>query len=373
MAGVLSGTSADGIDVALCQFQGQAPPRLGAFATLPFAAGIAQRVRAVLDGQPIALGNLARLDQDLGRAFGQAARRVAQEAGLPMDLVGSHGQTLWHFDGQGSPASLQVGEGNQVAAAAGVPCVCDFRQADLAAGGGGAPLALHADVRLFGHLERPLAVLNLGGMANLSILPADGALEKAWQAFDTGPAGALLDGLARELLQEPMDRDGACAQGGVAQPDWVRAWLRHPFFEQKPPKSTGRDSFGEDFLRHCLGQVPPGARAADVLASGVQVVAKSVAQALERFVSPVPSRLLVAGGGVHNRALMGALATETGLLVHSSADFGVDPDAREGLLFACLAVDFLRALCPDWPGVTGAKLPPIFGKWCFAPGAPKAP
>ncbi|HRV82051.1 MAG TPA: anhydro-N-acetylmuramic acid kinase [Planctomycetota bacterium] len=367
VAGVLSGTSADGIDVALARFAGSGGPECHAFRTVEFPAEWAQPLRRVLQGEAIELGPLVRLHQGLGRAFGAAARDLAQAANLPLDLVGSHGQTVWHFDGVGPPATFQVGEGNQVAAEAGVPCVHDFRTADVAAGGHGAPLAIHADLRLFGHLERPLGILNLGGMGNLSILP--GAEAGAPMSFDTGPAGALLDGLARALWQAPMDRDGRWALAGTVNEAWVRGLLDHPFFAEPPPRSTGRDTFGAAFVDRFLAQVGPSARPEDLMASAVEAVARSVAQALEAFVQPRPKRLLVAGGGVHNPALMARLARTTGLEVVSSAAFGVDPDAREALLFACLAVDFVRGRTARWPEVTGAASFPIFGKACFPPAA----
>ena len=373
VAGVLSGTSADGIDVALVRFvEGALGHEMQAFETLEFPGDLKGRVDGVLAGESLDLGALSRLDRDLGLAFGGAAREVADGGGHHLDLVGSHGQTLWHYDGVGEPATLQVGDGNHVATAAGVPCVSDFRQADVAVGGGGAPLSLHGDLRIFGQMAKPLAILNLGGIANLSILPGE---DKEPLAFDTGPAGALLDGLARRVLNAPMDRDGAAARGGKARPEWVEAWMEHPFFGQAPPKSTGRDTFGSAYLDHCLRVAGPGATPEDLLASGVCVVARGVAQALERFVPVAPTQLWVAGGGVHNQALMRALAQETGCNTASSAMCGVRPDAREGLLFAFLALDFLLGQSPKWPQVTGARAFPILGKWSYPPrgGRPAGP
>ncbi|MEZ6003254.1 MAG: anhydro-N-acetylmuramic acid kinase [Planctomycetota bacterium] len=364
VAGVLSGTSADGIDVALARFCGSEPhaPETLAFATLPFETGLATRLRAVLDGQAVDLAGIGRLHLELGHAFGAAARALAQRNGVGLDLVASHGQTVWHFDGVGDPGSLQLGDGNQVAEAAGAPCVCDFRAADVAAGGHGAPLSIHGDERLFGHLPRPAAVLNLGGMGNLSILPAPGERPLS---FDTGPAGALLDGLARRLLHEPMDRDGRVAASGRARGEWVDGLLQHPFFQEEPPRSTGRDTFGETWVGEFLAQVGPEAPPANVLATAVEAVARTVSSALERFVPRRPAGLVVAGGGVHNGALMGALAHATGLPVHSSAAFGVDPDAREALMFACLGLDFCLGRRPDHPAATGARRRPLLGKACM--------
>ncbi|MBK7641481.1 MAG: anhydro-N-acetylmuramic acid kinase [Planctomycetes bacterium] len=336
VAGVLSGTSADGIDVALCRMRTRGGvlerPELCAFQTFAFPADQARALRAVLDGEVCLLRESALLSRDLGRSFGAAARALAEREGLALDLVGSHGQTVYHHDGreESGPASLQLGEGDHVAEAAGCACVSDFRQRDLAAGGEGAPLSALADGLVFAHLARPLALLNLGGMGNLTLLEEDGGV----LAFDTGPAGSLLDGLARALLGRDFDPSGETAARGVADPQRVRRWLEHPFFERPPPRSTGRDTFGAEWVRACLAE---GGRAEDLLATAVEFVATTVAQGLERFARSRPRELVVAGGGVHHLPLLGRIGALSGLPVASSAERGVDPDAREGLVFAVLA------------------------------------
>ncbi len=308
------------------------------------------------------LAGVGRLHGDLGHAFGKAADQVAKAHGVGLDWVGSHGQTLWHFDGDGEPGTLQLGDGARVAAACGAPVVSDFRAAHVAVGGHGAPLAILADERIFAGGPRPRIILNLGGMANLSWL---GRGQSPGTAFDTGPAGSLLDGLARTLLKEPMDRDGRVAAGGQARNEWVVHLLEHPFFDQKPPKSTGRDTFGQEFVSGFLEFVGPAARPADVLASAVRAVARSVAQAIARWLPDSGEYLVVAGGGVHNRALMADLALETGLITHSSAEIGVQPDARESMIFACLAVDFLQGR----GHLVGMHDHVILGKLSQPPGA----
>ncbi|MDF1839533.1 MAG: anhydro-N-acetylmuramic acid kinase [Planctomycetota bacterium] len=367
VAGLLSGTSADGIDVGLARFRWDDPktpgcsPELLAFETVPFAPELNGRLRRALDGGGVDLGGVALLHRDLGRAFGEAAAAVAVDLDLRLDWVGSHGQTVWHFDGAGAPGTLQLGDGAQVAAACGAPVVNDFRAAHVAAGGHGAPLAILADARIFAGLARPTAILNLGGMANLSWL---GSGSDPARAFDTGPAGSLLDGLARRLLGEPMDRDGLVALGGKPRPEWVDFLLRSPFFEAEPPKSTGRDTFGPLYVSGFLERVGERAPVEHVLASATRAVARSVGQAMERWLPQGASQLWVAGGGVHNRALMADLGAETGLDVRSSAEMGVSPDAREALLFACLAVDFLQGRGP----AVGAESRVVLGKLCLPPG-----
>jgi anhydro-N-acetylmuramic acid kinase len=373
VAGVLSGTSADGIDVALMRFPVASAGDLGApqqlaFDTLPFAPGLAARVRALLDGAALdalgGLGELARLDRDLGRAFGGAVRALAGERRLAVELVGSHGQTVWHHDGAGDgPATLQLGCGDHVAEAAGCAVASDFRARDVAAGGEGAPLAPLADGALFAALERPGAVLNLGGIANWTLLGPRGVLS----AFDTGPAGSLLDGLARRLLGRPFDEGGACARRGKVERRWVDELARHPFFERTPPKSTGRDTFGEAWVEAALarGRELGLARAEDLLAGAAELVARHAAEGLERFAPadfPSSAPIAVAGGGLGNAALREALERRLGPRVASSADFGVDPDAREALVFGVLAARCALGIPSTDPAATGARAGRVLGK-----------
>ncbi len=380
VAGVLSGTSADGIDVALVRpAPASAParaPHVLAFATEPFPAELGARVRAVLDGSPCGLGAAALLHRDLGRAFGAAAARVARrradvERGVErgLELVGSHGQTVWHHDGRepSGPATLQLGDGDFVARAAGCTVVSDFRQADVAAGGEGAPLVALVDAALYPALPRPAAVLNLGGMANLTLLSERG-LESA---FDVGPCGSLLDGLARRVLDAPFDADGAAALAGRVDEATV-AWLAaHPFLAAPPPKSTGRDTFGAAWVDALCARAAALAPA-DLCASAAAFVAASVADALERFAPAPPRALVVAGGGARNRALVRALAERVPAPVSASDEHGVDADAREAVGFALLAAACVRGEALDARAATGARVPAILGKISRFAGAEEA-
>lgn len=375
VAGCLSGTSADGIDVVLMRPHAVAQPadweaassapEALAFETLPFEQDLAARVRAVLDGEALGLGPLACLSRDLGLAFGVAARRLADSKGLGLDLVASHGQTVWHHDGDPrfGPASLQLGQGHFVAQAAGALTAADFRQADLALGGEGAPLSALADDLLFAGLERPLAILNLGGMANLTLLGERGSGQLL--AFDTGPAGSLLDGLARRFLGQPYDAEGRVASAGEVHPAWVREILSHTFFKQRPPKSTGRDTFGEAWIEALLaspaGRAVQGRGTPDVLASAVAAVAQSVHEGLESSGVQAPRRLLLAGGGAKNLELVRSLSEGRERVVESSARHGVDPDAREALVFAILGLRCVFGLSSTNPGATGARSGGILG------------
>ncbi len=371
VAGVLSGTSADGIDVGLAAIEVEAgragPPRLLAFETVPYTLELGARVRAALDGAPTGLRAAALLHRDLGLAFGRAAAEVAARQGVELDLVGSHGQTLWHHDGDPvcGPATLQLGDGDHLAAACGCAVVSDFRQAELAAGGQGAPLSGYADGLVFAQGRRPLVILNLGGLGNLTYLGPGGEL----LAFDTGPAGALLDGLARRLLEAPMDRGGKVAASGRVLFPLVQEFLAHDFFQQPLPRSTGRDTFDGPWVEAFLAAgLALGGRPADLLASAVECVAASVAQGLRDHVPAGPTTLWVAGGGVHHRPLMAALERLGGLRTRSVRGLGVDPDAREALVFAVLAALFVTG---EPVLVSGAESPrpALLGRWSPAPPA----
>jgi anhydro-N-acetylmuramic acid kinase len=369
VAGVLSGTSGDGIDVALLRFGVTGRPEPLACATRPFPDYLRDEVRAALDGRPLDARAIALLTRDLGRAFGRAARALAEERQVLLDLVGSHGQTVYHHDGNepAGAATLQLGDGDFVAHASGAVTVSDFRIADLAAGGEGAPLSAALDPELFPDLPRPAAILNLGGIANVTYL-ASGA---APLAFDVGPANALLDGLARALLAQPFDRDGAVAARGQAHAGLLAELERHPFFARRPPKSTGRDTFGAAYVSGVLARAqalrltPP-----DVLATGVALISASVAEACTRFLPGRPRELVLCGGGANHRTLFDALAQRTGLLTSSSAVHGLAPEAREATVFAHLAVRNVLARPSTEPTTTGARPGGVLGKLSWPPRPP---
>lgn len=381
VAGVLSGTSADGIDVALFRPR---PRQAGGydldvhgFRTVPFAASLRGQLRQVLDGAGLELGALALLHRELGVAFGAAVRRVADELGVSVHVVGSHGQTVWHHDGDShaGAATLQVGDGDFVAEASGAAVVSDFRQRDIAAGGEGAPIGALVDPWLFPDLPRPGAILNLGGFGNLTLLDQLGVAA----SFDTGPAGALLDGLARLCLGEEMDADGACAATGAVRQDLLSSWMAdlETLLATPPPRSTGRDTYGAAWVEGLVAQ-SQGAPAADLLATGTRLVADCVAESIRRFGAGLTfDRVVVAGGGVRNTTLMNALGQALAVQVESSARHGVDPDAREALLFGLLGVAHVagQALPPTGPSErrtpTGALCGRVLGKFSPAPPAPQ--
>lgn len=357
-AGVLSGTSADGIDVAIVELVPDAAPRQLAFRTSPFPPDVGQRVRKLLErgrGAPTSARHLALLHRDLGRAFGEAVRELAWDSGHWPALVGSHGQTIYHHDDvePTGGASLQIGDGDWVAAGLGATVVSDFRQADLAAGGTGAPLTPLADPLLFAHVDRPFAVLNLGGIANITLVGEERVL-----GWDVSPAGSLLDGLARRRLGRPYDEGGEVALTGRVVAELVERGLQSPFFERRPPKSTGRDTFGPDWIE---GWNREEHASEDLLASACGFVAEAVRRSLG-LAERQPGSLWVAGGGVHNQRLLDELAARLPCPVAPSSEVGVDPDAREALAFACLAAECVRGIGRTEAALTGARGGRVLGK-----------
>jgi anhydro-N-acetylmuramic acid kinase len=371
VAGVMSGTSADGINVALV--------RLPAFQLLGHAEyAYKQEVRAAVLGamnaSAIAVAELARLNFLLGELYARAVLETERKFKTRAELIGCHGQTLYH---QGQPAKFlgrsiattwQTGEGAVVAARTGRAVVADFRPADMAAGGKGAPLVPYFDYFFYRHGRRGRVLQNIGGIANLTAIAA-GASPEQLIAFDTGPGNMLIDALAERLFREPFDRHGRrAARGRVLQPV-VAEFLGGRFFRHKPPKTAGREEFGrefaEKFLRRC-GQ----ADRHDVLASATALTARSIAQAAGRFLPQGKfQEMIVAGGGTKNPTLMAMLAGEMktlGIAVRTSDEFGLPAAAKEAAAFALLAWETWRQRPSNVPAATGARRAAILGKISYA-------
>ncbi len=363
--GLISGTSADSIDAALARFD-QGRPQLLASHAHPWPVELRDRILALAQtGGALDLDAFGRLDVEIGRHFASAALHLLQHSGAPTDAVraiGSHGQTLRHRPTGDLPFTLQLGDPSVIAERCGIDVVADFRRADIAAGGQGAPLlpALHA--MLLARPGRTRVVLNLGGIANITILGADGGV----RGFDTGPANGLLDAWCLRQRGEPFDRDGSFAAAGRTDPDLLHALLADPYFSLAPTKSTGREHFHLDWLtlHPRLSALHP----ADVQATLLELTARSVAAAVEQY-APSAQDVLTCGGGVHNGALMHRLAQLLSpRLLCSTADHGVDPDFVEATAFAWLARQRLLQLPGNLPAVTGARGPRVLGAIYSAPG-----
>lgn len=370
--GLISGTSADGIDAALVRFDGDAP---GAHCTLvhgrTHAWEPALRERLIALGQggdATSLDALGTLDVQVAQAFADAALTLLDAAGVPaaqVRAIGSHGQTVRHrpmgaafeapASGRRVPFTWQLGDGNVIAERTRIATVADFRRRDVAAGGQGAPLlpALHAALLHAPGEDR--AVLNLGGIANLTLLPASGTV----RGFDTGPANALMDAWCQLHTGAPYDADGAFAASGTLDQTLLSQLLDDPWFAAPPPKSTGREQFHLDWLQARLGDATR--RPEDVQATLLELTARTVADAL-RATQPATRRVLACGGGVHNPLLMARLAALLPeAVVESTAAQGVDPDFIEAMGFAWLARETLAGRPGNLPAVTGAQGPRVLG------------
>lgn len=356
--GLISGTSADGIDAALLRFTPK--PQVMAALTLPYPSDLRAQVLEVSQ-HALALDADAwgRLDHRIAASFAAAATALMERAGVsPQQVaaIGSHGQTLRHRPRDDHPFTLQLGDPSLIAERSGCTVVADFRRRDVAAGGEGAPLLPILHAALLHSAAESRAVLNLGGIANLSLLPKEGAV----RGFDTGPANCLLDAWIAQHRDQPFDRNGAWAASGRVLPDLLAALLDEPWFRLPPPKSTGREVFHLDWLRDRGGDLSPHAPA-DVQATLLQLTAQSVAEALRRE-QPDSERLLVCGGGAHNPALLAALAAQLpGCCIESVGAHGLDPDFVEAAGFAWLARETLAGRPGNLPSVTGARGPRVLG------------
>ncbi len=375
VVGLSSGTSIDGVDAALVRVVGRGVEldvELLRFACLPFPGDLAERIA----GARRALASeIARLNFEIGEAFARAALRVIELAGhVPSEihLIGSHGQTVYHEpSGDRSGVTFQIGEADVIAARTGVVTISDFRTADVAVGGSGAPLVPFVDWLLFRRTGEPRLLLNVGGMANITYVSEN--LEDV-VAFDTGPGNALMDEIVRAATgaSEVYDRDGIRALRGQVSEAAVETFLTRPYFAARPPKSTGKELFGQE-AAHDLARLvhgddrieEMGERAVDdLLATAAAVTARSIHRALAFLPDgPPPALLAVSGGGVRNRAVMrmlGELFSPTPVL--SLAELGMDPDAKEAVAFAVLASEAIDGVPGNVPAATGASRPSVLGK-----------
>jgi len=404
IAGVMSGTSADGINVALVRFASAKAGRakvpsphnklhsdvtLLAHEEYPFPAPIRRAILGMMNAELAHVADLARLNFLLGELYAEAVAKTVRKHRVRLDLVGCHGQTLYHqgvaerFLGRKLAVTWQTGESAVIAARLGVPVVSDFRPADIAAGGKGAPLVPFLDYLLYGnrgrdrHRNRRAGRIaqNIGGIANLTAIPADSSLRQVL-AFDTGPGNMVIDAVMEELFGRRYDRDGKVAASGRVLDEVIARLLRGPFFRQKPPRTAGREEFGREyvgrFLRICRGASKP-----DVVATATALTARSIADAVRRFVLPKfigrrkrgDHQMIVSGGGAKNPALMAMLRDEIapmGIGLHFSDEFGIPAEAKEAVAFALLAHETWHRRPSNVLSATGAKRAAILGKISYA-------
>ena len=371
--GVMSGTSLDGVDVACAEVDVLDPDpqrprfavRLVAAGFSPYAPDVQERLRALREGQPVPIADVCRLHYELGEIYAQAVARVCGDHAITLSdiaAVGLHGQTVWHSppsSGADVPATLQLGQPAVLSERLGVRVISDFRARDIAAGGEGAPLVPFADYALLASPDETRAMLNLGGIANVTYLPAGGSLS-AILAFDTGPGSLVIDGVLAALTGAPCDRDGALAAQGMPDAVLLRELLAHPYFTLPPPKSTGAELFSRAYVNDLL-QWGAALSPADLAATATQLTVESVARAV-RDLPQTPACLIVGGGGAHNKTLMARLAQSLpGVRLTTHEAFGIPGDVKEALAFALLAAATLNGIPSNVPSATGARGPRLLG------------
>lgn len=374
IVGMMSGTSADGIDAALCEING-APPRLELKMLKALARSYSQPMRQrILDACRPETGrvdSLCRLNVDLAEAFASVALEVIAAAGLTpeqVDLIASHGQTVWHQveeDGHVS-ATFQIGEAAVIAERTGITTINNFRARDVAAGGHGAPLVSYADWILLRHPSHWRAVQNIGGIGNVTFLPPLTDSTSAPLAFDTGPGNVLIDAVVTLLTGgvQTYDHDGLLARQGRVDSAWIETLLRHPYYERRPPKTTGRELFTSSMAQALVAESQArGIGANDLIATITALTAHTIADAYRRFAPAPIGEIILAGGGSRNPTLVGMIANllaPAPVLTHEA--LGIDSDFKEAMIFALLAHETWHNRPGSLPALTGASHPVVMGQ-----------
>ena len=389
--GLMSGTSVDGIDAAVVEITGhglETTVNLIAFETLPFPPDVPQRILALCQPDTSRVDDICEMNFYIGHLFAEAAKHTLQKHGIhasDIDLIGSHGQTIHHLPGDPNSdckdsrylSTLQIGEPAVIAHETGIPTIADFRVADMAAGGQGAPLVSYPDYLLFHNSVKTVGLLNIGGIANLTVLPANGAFDSV-SAADTGPGNMCVDATVNEITggKERYDEAGQRAAQGMPYRPLIDEWLQHPFFHLPPPKTTGREMFGHTYAMTCLEACREHNLADnDVIATLTELTVQTVAFYIFQFVAegslPVTGEgqnsidtLYVSGGGVHNQTIMRRLDE---VLVNTTVEpvdnSGISADAKEAIAFAILANESLHGQAGNLPSATGASVRKILGKF----------
>lgn len=366
VAGLMSGTSLDGVDVAFVEITGH-----GWSAKTRTLAGRGYRYPRKLKDAILNISNrechtadIARLHFYLGHFQAECLDRAAQDTRIHAELIGLHGQTIFH---EGQPAklfntpvrsTLQIAEPSFLAERLRIPVVSDFRARDIAAGGQGAPLAPYADYLFFRHKSEPRAALNIGGIANVTILPPNSPPDQVL-AFDTGPGNMVIDQLMTRFTRRSFDKGGTTAAKGTPDEPLLRNLLRNPYYRRSGPKSAGREQYGAAFVDQLIAS---GLAPHDLIATATLLTARTIALGLTRA-HFTHGTVFVSGGGVHNRTLMSMLSAELPrCTIANSALAGVDPDYKEAAFFALLAYETWHRRPSNMPSATGAKHPAILGK-----------
>lgn len=374
IVGLMSGTSLDGIDAALLRTTGSGTRTrftLLEHGEYPFPGGLKRLLLKNSVPGSSCVDEITRLNVLLAALYAEAVAKLARKAGVSLSsiaLIGSHGQTLQHLPrprrmfGHTVRATLQIGDPSAIAALTGVPTVGNFRVADMAMGGQGAPLVPYFDWLVFRSPRRNRLLLNIGGIANLTVLPKNCAVDQV-VAFDTGPGNMVVDSLMHEFYGKPFDHRGKTASSGAVSLDLFDRMVRHPYLRVRPPKSTGREEFGAEYVREIVRSSRHYDRE-DIIATASQFAAYAVFDAYRRFVEPrmKADEVIVSGGGAHNQFLLEELRRYFGAVeIHSVDEFGIPADAKEAVCFAILANETVAGHAANIPSVTGARKRVVLG------------
>jgi anhydro-N-acetylmuramic acid kinase len=378
--GLMSGTSLDGMDAALVEIEGAGDStriRFLDFLTLPYDDALREVLMKAVMGEEGGSRLVCGLNFLIGELGAEASLALCRKAGIEkgsVDFVGSHGQTIYHlnnpvsFNGRKIQGTLQIGEAAVIAERLGCPVVSDFRVRDMAAGGQGAPLVPYTEYLLYRQENKTIALQNIGGIGNVTLLPA-GCGPEGILAFDTGPGNMLIDAAAQYLLKSPRDEDGRAAAAGKIHKgllEWMFVFDRD-YLELRPPKSTGRERYNDDYVGKLLARpLDAGLAVNDILATVTRYTAETIALGIGKFCSPLPEELYVSGGGLHNKTLMSFIRELLpGCTVRAGDELGIPVDAKEAAAFALLANEAIHGLCNNAPSATGASHPVVMGKISF--------
>jgi anhydro-N-acetylmuramic acid kinase len=377
VAGLMSGTSADGVDVAIVKLVGRrfrTRFELIAHRNFPYPAPVREAVLRAMNSPAIAVSELARLNFLLAEIYADCVQRTQRRLGLVCQLIGCHGQTLYHqgeaeeFLGRKIACTWQTGDGSVLANRLGIPVVSDFRPADMAAGGLGAPLVPFFDLLLFRHARRGRIVQNIGGIGNLTAIPAAAGPEQV-RAFDTGPGNMVMDAVCEKLFGKPFDDRGQLAASGNVLETVLAEQMKHRFFLQQGPRTAGREQFGREYVREFLKSCRRADKH-DVLATATALTARSIGDAVRKLSQESKYHdLFVSGGGTRNQTLMKMIQREVeglGISVAASDAAGVPSQAKEAIAFAVLAYQTWHHETSNIPGATGAARPVVLGKVSYA-------
>ena len=377
VVGLMSGTSADGMDAALTEIAGfgtATRARMLGFVSLPYPDAVRAEILRLASGREGGSRDLCLFSFLLGQLSLEACLAVCKKTGIApeqIDLVGSHGQTLYHIPaaeeylGRPVRGTLQLGEASVIAEGLGCPVISDFRVRDLAAGGQGAPLVPYVEYLLYRREDQTVGLQNIGGIGNLTVLPRGGGMEDTF-AFDTGPGNMVMDQIVARMTggQRRYDENGALAAQGWCSAELLAWMLRDPYLQKKPPKTTGREQYGAAYVDALMQKgTEMGLTAPDILATATRFTAECVRAAIDMHCPVKPDRLIVGGGGSRNPTLMALLRqTLSPLPVLTNEDLGFDSDAKEAVAFAVLANECLHQQVNSMPSVTGARHPVVMGK-----------